>query len=74
MIREEAEALVAPYIISVQQYQAVSHADAKLLLGDTWFDKIMADPIRRLGPTSDTIYPWNVADALQLQDVEEPKT
>jgi len=72
MTREKAESLVAPHIFRVKQYQAVSHADAKMLLGGEWFDKLLRDRIRCLGPTSDTIYPWNVADALQLQDMEGP--
>ena len=66
MNRSDAEALVAPYVVAVNQYHAVSHDAARKLLGDEAFGALLRDRIRGLGPTNDTLYPWNVADAVQL--------
>jgi hypothetical protein len=74
MTREEAEVLVAPYIIKIQQphnpdvepyppFSAVSHLNARDLLGDV-FDDLLCDKIRCLGPMNGFVYPWNVVDYL----------
>lgn len=64
MTRQEAEITVAPYVCRVEQFAAVSCADAMLLLGSATYDDLCADPIRNLGPNANTFYPWNVVDYL----------
>lgn len=52
----------------VDQYQYISHEAARHILGKTWFDKMMLDPIRSKGPIESTIYPWNVLDYMNMKD------
>ena len=68
MNRSDAENIVAPLIQQIGQYQAVSLAAAQQVLGDELFKALTADKVRGCGPTHDTIYPWNVADYVQLKD------
>jgi hypothetical protein len=68
MNRQEAELLVAPHIFNVEQYQSVSRNDVLEMLGEELYgNKLLRDPIRNLGPTRETIYPWNVIDYLQIK-------
>lgn len=53
------------------QYAGVVHSDARALLGDEWFDKMMRDKIRNLGPTPTTVYPWNVQSYLTMKEQRE---
>lgn len=69
MTREEATAIVAKHEFRIDQYRAVSHASCVELLGET-FAVLLRDPIRKLGPTKDTVYPWNVIDYLVLKTHE----
>lgn len=69
MTRPEAEALVAPHVHYIQQYQAVSVEVAETLLGEERCARMLKDKIRGLGPSSCTVYPWNVADYLQFPDL-----
>ena len=64
MQREEAERQLAPYVRSIAQYSCVTKCDAQKLLGDKTFAVLLADKIRGVGPTEDTIYSWNVVDFL----------
>ena len=68
MTRSDAEKIVAPLIQQIGQYQAVSLAAARQLLGDELFESLASDKVRGCGPTRETIYPWNVADYVQLKD------
>lgn len=61
--RDNAEKLVAGYMVKVEQYAAVGIDDVRLLLGAA-ADRLLRDPIRRCGPTRHTVYPWNVVDYL----------
>jgi hypothetical protein len=70
--RAEFYEAVSIYSTQIRGYAAVRHADAKALLGDEWFAKLMADKIRRLGPTDNSVYPWNVTDYLQMKHQAEP--
>lgn len=72
MDRKEAEQQVAPYVTRIRQFQAVSHADALALLGEERFERMLKSPIRSLGPTPETVYPWNVADFIQHPDLDIP--
>jgi hypothetical protein len=63
--RAECERIVAAHTTRVEQYAAVSRDDARRLLGDDVYAKLTADRIRNLGPSPETLYPWNVADFLQ---------
>lgn len=69
--RTEAEALVRPYVFRVGQYAAVKHIDAMVLLGEFGLESLLRDRVRCLGPVNSTLYPWNVADGLQLQGAEK---
>lgn len=48
------------YTVMFGPFKGVLHLDARRILGDELFDCMMADKIRCKGPTSDTVYPWNV--------------
>lgn len=68
MDRAEAQKIVDTYVFKVEQYRAVSHMDALKLLGENRFGRLMDDAIRGVGPTKDTIYPWNVVDYMLYKD------
>lgn len=59
--REQAAVIVGGHTFMHKQYKAVTFYSCKQILGDR-FDLLLADPIRRLGPTAESIYPWNVVD------------
>lgn len=61
--RDDAQVLVDIFTVSVQQYQGVQQSDVTRLLGDR-AAMLRSDPIRKLGPTPDFVYPWNVVDYL----------
>jgi hypothetical protein len=71
MTRDEAKELVAPFIVYQGEYQSVQLKDAKSLLGDERFERLLHDPIRRLGPAIGTVYPWNVVDYLAQPDLRK---
>jgi len=64
MNREEAYRLVYPYIINVGPYSVVEYVNALSLLGKDRFANLVKDPIKGIGPTKDTLYSWNVIDAM----------
>lgn len=66
--RVDVEALVAPLIVHFGAFPAVLRSDAMKLLGESRFAAMVDDPIRGVGPTEATFYPWNVADYLQLEE------
>lgn len=66
--REKTESIVARYMQQDGKYQVVSRADAKMLLGDDLYDRLLHDRIRNAGPSPDSLYPWNVVDYLQNED------
>lgn len=67
LTKEEAEAMVQPYIFKIQQYQAVSYAAVCEILGPDGLAQLKADKIRNLGPTEETVYPWNVVSMLLIR-------
>ncbi|MCK9459495.1 MAG: hypothetical protein M0R80_07645 [Proteobacteria bacterium] len=72
--RAEATAKVLPFVIRVNQYQAVKHGDCQDLLSVEGFLKLIDDPIRGLGPIKGTIYPWNVIDyVMEEQNGVQPE-
>lgn len=54
MTRAEAEALVAPHVVMIAQYQAVPHDAARELLGGDRFARLLADRVRCHGPTRES--------------------
>lgn len=68
--RQQAIELVNPHVFNYKQYRCVDLTVARSLLGDEYYDRMMADKIKNLGPKPGTIYPWNVIDYLsfRLQD------
>jgi len=68
--REAASLIVAPHVFMVNQYKAVSAADALFLLGEDRFARLRKSAIRGKGPIPDTFYPWNVIDFLQFPQLE----
>lgn len=72
MTREEAAAILGPYIARIEQYEAVPLKDAATILGDEVFGRLRADKIRCLGPTPDTVYPWNVIDYMTHPELNAP--
>ena len=67
MTRPQAVAIVDAVTIHVQQFAAVPMASVRSLLGERT-TLLQDDPIRRCGPTSDTVYPWNIVDYLTVDD------
>lgn len=67
MDRSDCEALVAPHVVMVEQYQAVSAPKAHVILGDEKYQRLLRDKVRGLGPVPGTFYPWNVVDYLQIE-------
>lgn len=75
MTRTEANEIVAPFVYITGprgMYRAVSKADALALLGEDRYARLLADPIRGLGPSDDAIYAWNVTDYVQHEDLRKP--
>ena len=66
--RSEAEKIVSAFTFKVNQYCAVSINDCFLLLGEKKTHALLSDPIRKLGPSSTTVYPWNVVDYLMMDE------
>ena len=62
--RPDAQVAVDAVTFKINQYSAVSFTDCKMLLGDERFAMLLSDPVRRLGPTDSTVYPWNLVDYL----------
>jgi hypothetical protein len=54
----------------VNGYSAITHDDAKSILGELLFERMLADKVKGIGPTPDTVYPWNVRDYLMIGDQE----
>lgn len=64
MTIDEANKLVNLHVVRVDGFAAVTRDNALSLLGSDRLAALLKDPIRRFGPSADTIYPWNVVDAL----------
>ena len=62
--RSDAELLVKNVTTRIGIYAAVKMEDARDLLGADDFMRMCKDPIRNLGPNTETFYPWNVVDYL----------
>lgn len=62
MNRNEAEQIVMQHVAVIDGGAVVSHADAKRLIGEERFAKMMRDPIRNLPRGGEWIYFWNVLD------------
>ncbi len=69
MDRAEAVRVVDEYVRQFQQYKYVPWHIAVELLGNARAQRLLRDPIRRLGPAKDTVYPWNVVDYLQQPEL-----
>jgi hypothetical protein len=67
--RAAAESQVAGSVVMIGQYQAVAHCDARELLGDERYARLLKDPLRKGGPQAGYVYPWNVADFIQFPDL-----
>ena len=52
-------------------FAAIALTDARRILGDEMFDRMMADKLRNKGPTPDSVYPWNVTAYLMIA-AQEP--
>ena len=66
--RSEAQAIVDAVTFMVEQFKAVDFSDCIRLLGPERFLLLRSDPIRRLGPKSETVYPWNLVDYLACEN------
>lgn len=66
--RSEAQAIVDAVTFSVDQFKAVDFFDCLRLLGPERFLMLRSDPIRRLGPRTETVYPWNLVDYLSCEN------
>lgn len=66
LTREQATECVSRHEFRIDQYRAVPRSLAKKLLG-LRYELLLIDPIRNIGPTKETVYPWNVIDYLSEQ-------
>ncbi len=66
--RADAQKMVDSVVVKVFQFSAVRHEDCVALLGSKRFSMLLDDPIRCLGPSAGTVYPWNVVDYLSTED------
>jgi hypothetical protein len=74
MNRDKAEEFTKQVTVDIRGFKAVAKSDAKKLLACERYRLLMLDPIKRVGPTNDSIYPWNVVDYLSLpQSVVDAK-
>ena len=71
MEREEARAIVLPYIQKHEQYSIITAADALKLLGEERYKRLANDKVRQLGPIKDTFYYWNVIDYIHKPDLNK---
>ena len=62
--RQEAQAIVDLYTVTMGQFQAVHAVAALMLLGEESYLRLCKDNFRRHGPRKWTFYPWNVVDYL----------
>lgn len=66
--RPVAQQCVDAVTFKVEQYSAVSFDDCLRLLGTIRFLAMRSDPIRRLGPVAETVYPWNLVDYMSSEN------
>lgn len=71
MLRSEATEKVEAVTFRVGPYAAVSLEQAESLLGADRMARLLADPIRKLGPNTEAFYPWNAVDYLAEREVNE---
>lgn len=71
MKRIEAQLLVDRITARVGVYGAVMRIDAQRLLGEEVYSQLLSNKVKNLGPTPDSIYPWNVVDYFQPQPLGE---
>lgn len=64
MTRDEAKQQVDQFTQQHGQYSYVNYGDAKAILGDDRFERLLKDKVRWQGPLPATVYPWNVIDYL----------
>ncbi len=64
MDRAKYTETVAPFVRYHGQFRYVSHEDAKTILGEERFERMLKDRVRSQGPRPGTVYPWNVIDYL----------
>jgi len=62
--REDAQLLVDNVTLRVDQYAAVSTAEARSLLGEIDYERMMKNQVKNKGATVVTVYPWNIVDYL----------
>lgn len=74
MNRDKAEEYTKEVTIDINGFKAVLKSDAMKLLACERYRLLLLDPIKRIGPSKDSIYPWNVIDYLSLpQSVVDAK-
>jgi hypothetical protein len=71
MSRDEATVVVHQLIVTIDGYAGVPLAEAEKVLGEARYAAMMADKIRSKGPTTETVYPWNVVDYLTSGDAAQ---
>lgn len=62
--RQDAQAIVDSYTVTMGQFKAVHAVSALMLLGEDNYLRLLKDKTRRMGPRRDMFYPWNVLDYL----------
>ena len=72
MDRKQAQAAVDSVTVVIGGFKAVSHESALTLLGAHSFALLCDDAIRRLGPKPEFVYPWNVVDYLEMNQLDAP--
>lgn len=60
--RVKAQKVIEESIKIINGLKGIDDQDAKKFLTDEAFLAMKKDPIRKLGPTTETTYPWNILD------------
>lgn len=66
--REDAQRIVDERTFNVDVFRAISIESAREVLGAERLARLLNDPIRRIGPGPQVLYPWNVVDYLSNEN------
>jgi hypothetical protein len=66
--RQAAQDRVKSITFKAGVFSAVGFSECLELLGPERFLMLRSDPIRRLGPEKETVYPWNLVDYMSCEN------
>jgi hypothetical protein len=69
--RSQAEKSILPFVKTTKGFKGIDDEDSKKLLTSQAYAAMKKDPIRKLGPTVDSTYPWNIVDYMFYIESDE---